>query len=128
MDLAKYFLHGIAFTVLFLVLGLVWAFVLTFLMVIGFIIGLLLGLVLLFLIVGFLNSSITFYLWFEVKTSFWDLLLHGLILFIALLVVNGVFVTVPALVFPGIATTLITLVVATFLDGFVAKKIAGWWQ
>ncbi len=67
-------------------------------------------------------------MWFEVRTSFWDLLFHGLILFIALLVVNGVFVTVPALVFPGIATTLITLVVATFLDGFVAKKIAGWWQ
>ena len=126
-DLAKYFIHGIAFSILFLILGIVWAFVFAFLVIIGFIIGLIIGLGLLFLIVGYLNSLITFYLWFEVRTSFWDLFFHGLALFVILLVVNGIFVTVPSLVFPGIATTLTTLVIATFLDGFVAKKTAGWW-
>lgn len=127
-DLAKYFIHGIAFSILFLILGVVWAFVFAFLVVIGFIIGLVIGIGLLFLIVGFLNSVITSFLWFEVKTSFWDLFLHGLALFIILLVVNSIFVTIPSLVFPEIATTLTTLTIATFLNGFIGKKVAGWWE
>ncbi|UCE29797.1 MAG: hypothetical protein JSV85_03540 [Candidatus Bathyarchaeota archaeon] len=127
-DLAKYIVHGIAFSILFLILGIVWAFVFAFLVVIGFIIGFVIGLVLLFLIVGFLNSVITSFLWFEVKMSFWNLIAHGFVLFIVLLVVNGISVTVPSLVFPGIATTLTTLAIATFLNGLVGKKIAGWWE
>lgn len=127
-DLAKYFIHGIAFSVLFFILGIVWVFAFALLVVVGFIIGLIIGICLLFLIVGFLNSVITSFLWFEVKTSFWDLFFHGLAFFIILLVVNGIFVTVPSLVFPGIVTTLITLVIATFLSGFVGKKVAGWWE
>ena len=126
--LVKYFIHGIAFSILFLILGIVWAFVFAFLVVIGFIIGFVIGLVLLFLIIGFLNSVITSFLWFEVKMSFWNLITHGFVLFIVLLVVNGLSVTVPSLVFPGIATTLTTLAIATFLNGLVGKKIAGWWE
>ncbi len=34
----------------------------------------------------------------------------------------------PNLVLPGIATTVIIYIIATFLEGFVAKKLAGWWQ
>jgi len=127
-DLAKYFIHGMAFSIFFLILALVWVFILVILVGIGFIIGLIIGLGLLFLIVGFLNSAITAYLWFEVKSGFWDLLFHGIVLFLILLVVNVIFVTVPTLVFPGIATTVITFIVAAFLDGFVAKKVAGWWR
>jgi len=127
-DLAKYFVHGIAFSILFLILGIVWAFIFALLVFVGFIIGLVIGLGLLFLIVGYLNSVITSFLWFEVKTSFWDLFLHGVALFIVLLIVNGIFVTVPSLVFPGIATTLITLIIAAVLDGFVGKKVAGLWE
>jgi hypothetical protein len=127
-DLAKYFIHGIAFSILFLILGIVWVFVFAFLTIIGSIIGFIIGVGLLFLIVGFLNSTITFYLWFEVKTSFWDFFFHGLALFMILLVVNGIFVSVPSLVFPGIATTVATLILATFLNGFVGKKVAGLWE
>jgi hypothetical protein len=127
-DMAKYFLHGIVFSILFLVLAFAWIFLLLFLTAIGFIIGLIIGFGVLLLIVGFLNSSITSLLWFEVKTSFWDLFFHGLALFIILLVVNGIFVSVPLLVFPGIATTVATLILATFLNGFVGKKVAGLWE
>ena len=127
-DLAKYFIHGIAFSLLFVLLAIVWVFVLVFLVGLGFIIGLLIGLGLLFLIIGFLNSLITFLLWFEVKTSFWDIFFHGLVLFIVLLVVNGIFITAPSLAFPGITTTVITFIIACFLDGFVAKKVAGLWR
>ncbi len=127
-NLAKYFTHGITFSMLFLILGIVWVFVFAFLVIAGFIIGLIIGIGVLFLIVGSINSIITDFLWFSVKTSFWDTLFHGLVLFIILLIVNGIFVTVPSLVFPGIATTLITLVIATFLNGFVGKKVAEWWK
>lgn len=127
-DLAKYFIHGIAFSILFLILGIAWTFAFAFLVIIGFVIGLIIGLGLLFLMVGYLNSVITMNLWFEVKTSFWDLFFHGLALFVILFVINGIFVTVPFLFFPGIATTLTTLVIVAFLDGFVAKKIAGLWK
>ena len=127
-DLAKYFIHGIAFSLLFALLAIAWVFILVILVGLGFLIGLIIGVGLLFLIVGFLNSVVTTYLWFEVKTTFWDILFHGLALFIILLIVNGIFVTVPSLVFPGIPTTLTTLIIATFLNGFVGKRVAGWWK
>lgn len=127
-DLAKYFIHGIAFSLLFVLLAIVWVFVLVVLVGLGFIIGLIIGLGLLFLIIGFLNSLITIHLWFEVKTSSWDLFFHGLVLFIVLLIVNGIFITAPSLAFPGITTTAITFIIACFLDGFVAKKVAELWK
>lgn len=127
-DLAKYFIHGIAFSLLFLLLVIAWIFVLMILVGLGFIIGLIIGLGLLFLIVGFLNSIITVYLWFDVKMSFLDLLFHGLVLFVVLLIVNGISVTLPSLAFPGIATTVVTFIIASFLDGFVAKEVAGRWK
>jgi hypothetical protein len=110
-NLVKYFAHGIAFSLLFAILAIAWAFILVILVGFGFIIGLMIGVGLLFLIMGFLNSVITTHLWFEVKTEFWDLLFHGLVLFLVLLIVNGIFITVSSLVFPGTATTVVTLII-----------------
>lgn len=126
-DLLRYFVHGIAFSTLFFVLAIVWALALDFLTITGAIIGFIIGLVLLFLMVGFVNSLVTSYLWFKVKFGFWDFLFHGVVLFITLFVLDVV-VTVPTLVSPGIATTVVTYIIATFVHGFVAKKLAGWWQ
>ncbi len=126
-NLLKYFVHGMTFSTSYFVLATVWAFVLSFLIGVGAIIGFIMGLVLLFLMAGFLNSVITSYLWFKVKFGFWDFLFHGVVLFVTLLILNVV-ITVPNLVLPGIATTVITYLIATFLEGFVAKKLAGWWQ
>ncbi len=98
------------------------------LVMLGFIIGLIIGLGFLMLIVGFANAVITTQLWFPVKAGFWDLVLHGLVLFIALLLVNGIFIIAPSLMFPGIATTVITFVIASFVDGFVGKHIAEFWS
>ena len=126
-DLFKYFVHGIAFSTLFFVLAIAWTLAFAFLTVIGAIIGLVIGFVLLFLVVGFANSVVTSYLWFKVKFGFWDFLFHGFVLFVTLLVLNAI-VGVPTLVLPGIATTVITYIITTFVEGFVAKKLAGWWQ
>jgi hypothetical protein len=66
-EAARYFVHGLAFSLMFLVLAIVWVFLLIILVGIGFFIGLIIGLGLLFLIIGGLNSFITSLLWFEVK-------------------------------------------------------------
>lgn len=124
----KYFVHGIAFSLLFALLVVAWAFGLVMLVVLGSFIGLAIGVAVLILIVGFLNAVITTQLWFEVKTGFWDLLLHGLVLLIVLVIVNGLLVTAPSLVFPGIPTTIITFIIGTFVNGFVGRKVAEWWS
>lgn len=127
-NLLKYFVHGIAYSVLFLILAIGWVFVFAILVALGWIIGLIIGLGLLLLIIGFVNSVITSWLWFPVKMSFWSTLFHGFVLLIALLVVNGVFVIAPSLVFPGLVTTVVTFIVGSFLNGFVGKTVAGWWR
>ena len=127
-NLAKYFVHGIAFSLLFTILAIIWAFILLILVSLGWFIGLIIGLGILMLIIGGLNSFLTDLLWFPVKTSFWSILGHGIILFIVLLIVNGIFVIAPTLIFPGIATTIIVFIVGSFMDGFVAKKVAGFWE
>jgi ABC-type dipeptide/oligopeptide/nickel transport system permease component len=126
-EIVKYFVHGLLFSTLLFVLGIAWTFVLTFLIGFAAMMGLIIGLILLFLMVGFLNSVISSYLWFEVKFGFWDSLFHGIVLFSALIVLDIV-LKIPTSVFPGIATSIITFIIAAFIEGFVAKKLAGWWQ
>jgi len=126
--LAKYFAHGIAFYVLFTILTLAWLFGFIVLTILGSLIGLIIGLGILLLIVGGVNCFLTSLLWFPVKTSLWSLVGHGLVLFIALLIVDGIFVMIPSLVFPGIVTTAITFIFGSFLNGFVARNVAGWWR
>ena len=126
--MAKYFAHGIGFSLLFSILAIVWAFIFVILVLIGFILGLIIGIIILILIVGGLNSLITSLLLFRVKTSFLNILGHGIVLTIALVIANSIFVIVPSLLLPGMATTIITLIIGSFVDGFIGKKVAGWWE
>lgn len=127
-NLAKYFVHGIAFSLLFTILAIAWVFILLILISLGWLIGFIIGLGILILIIGGLNSFLTDLLWFPVITSFWSIVGHGILLFIALAIANAVFVLAPSLVFPGIATQIVTFIIGSFVDGFVAKKIAGLWE
>lgn len=126
--IAKYFVHGAAFSVIFTILAMLWLFGLLILIVLGSFIGLIIGLGILMVIIGGLNSALTSVLWFPVRTSFWSILGHGFVLSIVLLIVNGIFVMIPTLAFPEASTTAITFIIASFLDGFVAKKVAGLWR
>lgn len=126
--LTKYFVHGIAFSLLFAILTLAWFFSLLLLIILGSFIGLIIGLGILMLIIGGLNSFLTSLLWFPVRTSFWGILGHGFVLLIVLLIVDGVFVIIPSLAFPAMSTTVITFIVGSFLNGFVGKKVAGLWK
>ncbi|MDH5495239.1 MAG: hypothetical protein OEY24_06000 [Candidatus Bathyarchaeota archaeon] len=132
MDLfvfAKYFMHGIAFSLLFLVLGLVVLFLTAVLVTIGSFIGLIIGFGILMLAVGGLNCFLAEVIWgVQTKTSFWSLFFHGIVLFLALLVVNGILAGIPNSVFPSITTTVITSIIGAFAGGFVGKKVAGWFE
>ena len=124
----KYFLHGILFSILFLVLGIFWALILVVLVAIGFFIGLIIGLLVLFFIIGGLNAALTNFVWHTpIKSDWKSLLAHGFVLFIVLLVVS-----VPSLIIgfaiPSIVTTIVLFIVYCFIDGFVAKNIAGYWE
>jgi len=125
--LAIYFAHGLAFSLLFTVLVIAWTFGLIILTVLGSWIGLIIGFGLLILIIGFINAVITELLWFPVRWEFWDMVLHGFVLFIALLIVNSIFLLAPSLAFPGTATRIITVIIGSFIDGFVCKKVASLW-
>ncbi len=125
--LSKYFIHGFAFSVLFLVMFLVWVFALAILVVSGAIIGLIIGFGLLALIVGYLNSVITDYLWFTTNKEFWNLLFHGCVLFAALLAVDAIIIWAPNRIFPSVEVQIIAFIIGTFVNGLVGKKVAEFW-
>lgn len=128
MVLAKYFVHGILFSILGLILGFVWAAVFIVLILFGSIIGLIIGFVLFFLLMGWLNSIITDIVWhIEIKTNWTSVFVHGLVLSILFLLVH-----VPSLIlnlaFPSIVIVISLLIVYAFVDGFIARHVAGMWQ
>ena len=128
MLLVKYFVHGILFSILGLILGFVWAAVFIALVLFGFIIGLIIGLVIFLLSMGWLNSIVTDIVWHTpIKTNWASVFFHGLVLSIAFLVVH-----VPSLILnlaiPSTITVVLLLIVYAFVDGFIAKQIAGMWE
>ena len=82
MDLyvfVKYFMHGIAFSLLFLILGLAVLFLTAVLVTIGSFIGLIIGFGILMLAVGGLNCFLAEVIWsVQAKTSFWSLFFQPL--------------------------------------------------
>jgi hypothetical protein len=126
--LARYFLHGIAFSFLLLLLEIGWMFILVFLAVIGFIIGIILGLIVLFFIIGALNAFLTDLVWFiPVRYDWKGLLGHGFVLFVVLLIV-GIPSYVVTIVAPSILTAIVLFVVYAFIDGYVAKNVGKMWE
>lgn len=126
-NLAKYFVHGIAFSILFILLAFAWVFIMILLVSLGSIIGLVIGIGLLFLIVGFINMVLGVHLWnIEAETGFWRVFFHGLVLFIILLIANLVTSILPNLAFPGTATLVVTFIITSFLDGVIGKNVASW--
>ncbi len=125
---SKYFLHGMVFSILYLALAFVWVFLLVVLVIVGFFIGLMVGLVVLFFIVGGLNNFLTNLIWsVPIKTDWKSLLLHGLVLFILLLIVHIPNAIVNFL-FPNIGLQIVVFLIYAFVDGFVARNSANWWK
>jgi ABC-type dipeptide/oligopeptide/nickel transport system permease component len=123
-----YLIHGCVFSLLFFGFFLEWTVFVAFLPGEVAVIGQAVGLVALFFLMGFLNALITGRLWFKVTHRLWDLLFHGLLLFGILYAVNIVFIAWPYESSPGIPTAVIALTVAAFVNGFLAKVVAGQWK
>ncbi len=123
----KVFLHGVLFTLLFIVFWFGWAFATLILVSIGSIIGLGLAFGLLCLGIGGINAFLGVQLWkVEADTSFWSLFFHGLVLFVILLFAGGLTTFLPNLVFPGVATSVISIVITSLVYGLVGKEVAEW--
>ncbi len=125
---SKYFIHGFAFSIIFIGLVFIWAVIFALLVVLGSIIGFILGFVVLFFFLGGLNSFLTDLIWsISIKTAWKSLLGHGFLLFILLIIVH-IPATVIAFIVPGLATTIALFIFNAFIDGFIAKSVAGWWK
>ena len=126
--LLRYFLHGVAFSLLGTVLLLVWVMLLLFLVMIGWFIGLIIGIIALLLFISGLNVFLSGVIWsINVKTGVLSLLGHGLVLGLLQAVAH-----IPAIIvnlaIPSLASTIPVFVVYCFVDGFIAKSVAGWWE
>jgi hypothetical protein len=129
-QLAKYFLHGVAFSILFLILFIVWAFVYAVLIVFGAFIGLIIGVVLLFLLVGGLNAFLSEAVWNLPIDFGWQAVLgYGFLLTVILIVVH-----LPTAYYsltygpPSIIVSIVLFVVYAFIDGFLARELAPIWK
>ena len=132
--LAKYFLHGLVFSILASVFGIVWTVLAVGLFVIGSFLGIVIALVLLAVFYGFANSVATRLIWFPVRKGIKIYLGQGLLLGIIL----GIIEIIPLVL---AAPTLVTLptsqyiaaIVAlnapfAFVDGVVGKAVGGMWR
>ena len=127
-DLAKYFIHGIAFSILYALFALAWAAILVILVGLGSFIGLIIGIVLLILIVGFINTALGVYLW-NIDAGgkgFWGMFFHGLVFFIILLIVGLVVSFLLNLVFSGITALVVVFIIEAFFYGVMGKKVCAW--
>lgn len=124
----KYFVHGLFFTFLitFLIIG--FFFVAAWLVLVGGILGFIalgIGIIVLF---GVANNLINGAVWGDsMNWSILALLIHGLGLFVGILIINCVIVLLPQLLFSGLITTLVTFIPACILDGRVCRSIAERW-
>jgi hypothetical protein len=126
--ISKYFMHGFAFSLIMLALFFVWVFVLVFLTVAGSFIGLVLGFVVLLFILSGVNSFLTESIWSISTQQEWvSLLFHGFTLFVALIAAHIPAIII-SLIVPSIATTIVMFIANAFIDGFVAKNVASWWE
>lgn len=133
----KYFAHGICYQISLLFFGVGWLVVLTGLIAIGSIIGFIIGILLIFLIIGALNTFLTDRIWgYYLSAGLKDLVLHGLVLFLGLLIVNAIVVTLPLTLVHFLVNEdsvimgaeIITFLVAAPVDGIVARIIGLLWE
>lgn len=127
-QVGRYFLHGIAFSLLLTLLVFLWAFVAGFLVVAGSVIGLIIGIALLFFVVGGLNIGLTEIIWgISIRENWQSIFGHGLLLSI-ILVLAGIPSLLVSLYYPSLTTTIILFVAYAFIDGYIARWIAAIWE
>jgi transcription elongation factor Elf1 len=128
--IAKYFLHGVAYSLLVIGFLFVWIFLLVVLLVIGSILGLLLGFLVIIMGVGYVNSFLSGYFWdIQTPTKWSSLLVHGLVLMIAMGLAGTPFIFLEFLVGPltsifSIVAILVLFVIHSIVNGYLGKAVA----
>ncbi|TFF68647.1 hypothetical protein EU520_00040 [Candidatus Thorarchaeota archaeon] len=132
--IARYFLHGIVYSVIMFFATIMLLVVASFLIIIGSLIGLILGFGLIFITMGWLNASIAGFIWdLDVSSGWQSFLGHGLLLFVLLFIVHVPFLIFEA-IYSGMAfgTGVIFFVTEIFVmaivDGYVGKRVAGYFS
>lgn len=129
MKALKYFAHGFLFSLVSTVFAAAGLAIWLFLVVVGSIIGLIIGIGLVILILGFTNAMITDFIWgTSTDRSIVSLFLHGLFLFIMLLIVGTVPAAIALMLSPGIATAIVFFLISCFLSGFCGRFVASFWE
>jgi hypothetical protein len=152
-QLPRYFLHGILLCGIGLALQhiwIMWVFLFIFTEVFGPLVWILV-LVSLFFIMGGLNSFLAFVIWsVEMKIDLKNLLGQGSVLAIMLLIAHlptvvahyfvpglATTITIPLLILinplwfsvsPDLATMMVLFIIYSFIDGFIARKMADLWE
>jgi hypothetical protein len=152
-QLLRYFLHGISLGDIGLALQYVWIIWISlfiFTMVLGPLVWILVFFSL-FFIIGGLNSFLTFVIWsVDVKTNLKSLLAQGSVLAIMLLIAHiptlathylvpglATTIAIPLLILinpllltigPDLATMIVLFIIYSFIDGFIARTVAGLWK
>ncbi|MFW9952966.1 MAG: hypothetical protein ACFFD3_00335 [Candidatus Thorarchaeota archaeon] len=128
--IAKYWIHGLAYSFLmgFITIGLLFAIV--FLLIIASIIGIIIGFALIFLAIGWLNKTITGYIWkIECRGGWQSLLGHGLMLFVALLIVSLPLIFVSYYIYSNFFVGIIfDYGILAIVNGVIAKAVATYFQ
>jgi hypothetical protein len=123
----RYFLHGLAFSLLMLVLSFVLAFVFVLLVALGSIIGLIIGFLILLMVYAAINVFLMDKIWNRlIKNKWTNLLFHGL----ALLIVLGlasILVFIVNVLAPNIFVSIVMFFVYCPIDGYLAKIVAEGW-
>lgn len=128
--IAKYFLHGVAYSLLLIGLTFVSILLLVALVVVGSILGLLLGFLIMIMGVGYVNSFLSGYFWnIQTPTKWSSLLVHGLVLMIAIGLAGTPFIALEFLVgslapvFSVIAIPVL-FVIHSIVNGYIGKAVA----
>ena len=127
---AKYFLHGVAYSLLVIGLTFVSILLLVALVVIGSILGLLLGFLIMIMGVGYVNSFLSGYFWdIQTPTKWSSLFVHGLVLMIAIGLAGTPFIALEYLigtlvpVFSVVAIPVL-FVIHSIVNGYLGKAVA----
>ncbi len=133
LKVAKYFAHGLLYSILTALFTLVWVFLFGGLVFFGAFLGILFALFLLFIGYGFANSIVMRFLWFPVRHGWKVYLGQGLALGLSLFLVEFVplLFAIPSLLTLSPSDLLIARIVITviyaFIAGLLGKAIGAHW-
>ena len=130
----RYFGHGFFFSILGFALAFILVPLLIVLIIIGYVIGLIIGIIIAFFMYGAINSYLMDKIWDTRMNWSWKaLLLHGFVLWLALLVTGipwwiMVYYSADQPPIAIVPIVIIFFIIYCFVDGYIGKSIGNIWE